>query len=516
MFPVQRFSREFLLARVAQAYFKQSPSSSFVTSDEWWDCALLVHKLVEFRRVQMSNPRWEVQLANASVHGAGVFPAPSMYLNAKLPLLLAQLANEIGPVVHHGQLRCPFIESMGVGWWGVFATTASAPNKFQWMMNVVTGIPAVNTFKVNDAVNLDVAWRNGYSALATVVYTPLYCWERLVAVFNDGIVDGSGYGRGETTWPVSNNPRGGLSMLNQVNYSSTIAFDVSLPFGGRTGVSVPGAPQVTGSRFTSLIQPVDQACWELGLYSRSPAPTFGNAISDLRQSKYYKIYPEGWTFPAYAEEAVTETTTFGGSINMLLADAIKARHKGGSHIGFLSGEDDVDACLLDALRGVLHTIARSSENVIPALAGAACSVIGPIGTAACSTGASILTQKVIDLTTDKSNRQSMSKKEALVALKKEANVILGHKQPGDPVLVGKDWGKKAVYEGLASLEKGYRMKRLDRNKAERDRLRKAIEKEAARAVSKAGAAVKPKGPAPQKKQLRKRKKKVPATPRVAK
>jgi len=480
MFPVQRYVRDILWSRINSALFNQSTGSAFTTDDVWWFASMVVAKHVEFRRVQYSNPRWEIQAVSGTVQDAGVWPAFSWYWDARLPLLLAQLANEIGPVVHHGQLRCPFIQSMGQPWYMIFnAGTTSPTNKYEWNANPIAGVSASNTFTVVNSIALNVAWRNGYDALTTTyVRTPGICWEHLVGYVDDGIVQGAGYDRGEITWPISDSPRGGLAMLCQSNFGAGVA-DQDVKIGTRS-LTYPIPPYIAGWRAASIIEPFDRACYVLGHYSLAPVNTFGAAIQDLRGSKFYTAYAQDFSYNAFVEEAVIGSVTFGGTIPMLLAKAIRDRHYEGDHLGLVSSVDDNSACLVDALRGVMHTIARSSEAVVPALAGAACSVIGPVAGAACSTGASILTQKVIDLTTDKSNRQSMSKKDVLKALEKDAQMIIKAQKPGDVVTVGPEWGKKAIYQGLSAIENNYRDQRLANIKTQKKQIKKQIKKKAAK------------------------------------
>jgi hypothetical protein len=490
--PIQRIYRNFIHGLVFDALSGVSPGSDFtVTPDAGFlASSLMVVNAVEYRRIQQANPRYEIQiLQNGQTGGPSDAPIPMSVLGARLPLLEAQLANEIGAVVYRGQLWCPLAEVLGKRWHDQIRL-GDTDNPTSFFGQPFAGAQFVSTgsFQLNNATTLNTTWLTNYGALSGAIWTPMATFDTIMGKFLTSLGHGVGYGRNELLWPVSNSPRGGAAMLAKIDLSGNQTTGSMFINSAQANYTIF---PISGIGSTVTLSPADHALAVLGVFSRAPTTTFGQTVRNLRNSKFYQELPSSFVYPSWVTEIITATVNTGGSATILLAEAIKERHQQGDEMSLFSGIDDVDACLWDALKGVLHTVARTLEPVVPFVAGSLCAPAGPAAAAGCSAAADIINQRLIDMSTTKTNRQSVSRQEARRKMEKEAHMMDKPSTVGEPVLYGP--GKHvaaAVAGGLAEAADALRARRekqiykqvaKKKKKKEKKKVIKKAQKKAAKA-----------------------------------
>lgn len=474
--PITRLARDFADARIIAAIAGTNPSGTNVTDSNWlWSYYYLV-RAAEWRRIQVSNPRYEIQNANTQSNA----PASITAEPARIPLLDAQFSSEIGCVVHHGQLHAPQVEALGQWWYNVIGGSPGNPHYFFY-----NGCPTIwassNTFPINGATVLDGTWRTNYGASAGgPLWVPCAFINLFAEYFMNGMNQGTKYGGNELVWTVTNNPRGGASMLTR--YLST---------GSRTNNPVRylnstnnwgSMDPIVGLVAWSTIPPADLGIAALAGFSRIFGQNSTIVLKTLRNAKFSFAMPPAYSGYQWLEDAVSATVNTGGSATMLLAKAIEKRHSVGDSLSLMSGSDDVDACLWDALKGVFHNVARAVEPVVPFAAGAICSTAGgPAAAAACSATSRLLMQRVVDISGDKTNRQSYTRVQAQRALTKEGKMLSKPPADGDPV----SYGPHLIDESLPDYERDFqRSQKKAVKKQVKAKLEKKVEKKVARKVEK--------------------------------
>lgn len=322
-----------------------------------------------------------------------------------IPAPLAQLLNDYGPVVRDGLLHLPFFQfTTGDAWfelWDVIGdNSAGIMQMFHAATKKTTGTDAdLNWQAVNGATKtLNGAWVTAYKLLTNYLYVSWYAVYRAHTIMVQFLSNGAGYGKGDILYPVSKGPRGGLVMLTRCSFGSA----VTDPLDTTNNITITYLPlAVIGSYVPITGAEIAMAVIEGWTLSDS---TF---ISTCKYVKTFSSAGENAAVLRYTSVTLGQ----GGTFLDALSNAMERRHgpmMDGSS-GLTSANDNTDACLWDAIKRTVGTIAGALQPAASKAAGIGCGMIPVIGQFAkpvCEAAATNLTSLAVDASKSSTNRHA--------------------------------------------------------------------------------------------------------------
>jgi hypothetical protein len=358
-----------------------------------------------------------------TVIGPQNVPMSQAWQNLRLPLLASQAIAELGCAINKGQLFCPVPAYVGHAWFysrtGTRPATSWNPDSV-WDFNFTSSAPQVPSWTW-ETQTLNAAWQTGYEALSGFVLTPNNAGGRIMSLAVSGLTAGAGFGRSDLVYPVTNNPFGGVCVLVDVFHDQgTNDEDIDMGSSGWQYKRRMYSTLAVGSNIA--IGGVDMAVALFCSWHNDNTTTVQDKKDALISYKYCLEFTAGYSSDVLVTSLANATTNPGGSVVTMLSDAMMRRHSDLGSIGVMSRNDDLDACLWDALKGVIATGARLLEPVGGIIAGAACNAFVPGSGFICSNVAEHVLSVAKDLGTTATNRNAPgSKGEKIAEIAKDVN-----------------------------------------------------------------------------------------------
>lgn len=323
---------------------------------------------------------------------------------------MAQIINDLGAVVRGKMLHIPLLRAqtvaLNVKWytlWNAFGTNGLMANPWNSAM-----ISATNTTQFSWSINgqtaqaISATWVTNNEALAQPLFASWGCVYQLNTLFVKYISNGVAYGKADLLYPVGKGPRGGISMLVKV-VRGPISDDVYW-------VDAEGGAIAITMKYRNLI----------GLVSVSPIVGPEIAVAAIERWPYGEAgtvstskYGRRWAQEGdstIVDRFITETMNPGGTFLDHLSEAMEMRHGMNDVVeGIVTSNDNVDACIWDAMKGILGTIAGAIQPAAGKAAALGCGMIplvGPWVAPACDMGAQALVGFVKDYAETSTNRKA--------------------------------------------------------------------------------------------------------------
>jgi len=343
---------------------------------------------------------------------------PSVIDELVVPAPLAQVINDLGPVVRDDILHLPCNPVANVRWytnWDVLGpgdVTIVGQWNYSLSRTAGAGDPVLKWSAPGcSEVTLNAAWVTAYNLLTNFLYGSWVAVMRAHAQMVKFVSNGVNYGKGDFLYPVSKGPRGGLVMLTRSLFDGTVAKEttdnsMSLTYVPlkEIGAYVP----VTGAEITMV------AIARFGMASATM----------LKSCKYVRMF-QNTGANAFVDRYISQTFGPGGTFQQALADAMEKRHGMNMDVssGLVSANDNIDACLWDSIKSIAGTIAGAIQPAASKAAAIGCGAIPVIGRFAspiCEQAATNLISFATDASKSSTNRHARgSAKGELGKYKKE-------------------------------------------------------------------------------------------------
>lgn len=352
-------------------------------------------------RVRLTQVGYELYSTSVAALTTSRAPISSRwYGEVRLPIPIALLCNDFGAVVQDGELQWPMIEDWGDYWYNGY-TFPAVNNVWRFDDPIVTSSSWTTTALRWQNVTLNSAWVTAYGGLGSTRFiTPFFSADRIASLLARALGSGSGFGRGDLSYAVSGNPRGGASMVATCNFALTLGAVSAIDIGAYT------TPSLTIYPLGGVYANVQLSGEELGMaYLLGAVRSFSN--SEYQTARNSASFPASVSADVVMTNFVTPGCSNGGIVVKLLSDAFEKVHSvGGS---FVYGDAQLqDTCLWDSMKGVLGTATRAIVKVAPIAAGVGCNIVVPGSGKLCSGVAKMASQAILDAHSIKTNRQSFA------------------------------------------------------------------------------------------------------------
>ena len=411
--------------------------------------------------VRLQPYRTEFEVGNATDATSGTLPAwrtlmpGSLRAGMKVHSALGVALNELGPVVADGRLNLPFMSQwLPTGWYDVltqFTNTVSQGTYPASPFNFALASTTPGSWSVSfrwSNQTLDTTWITAYKAIANIagsqppqLYVPWDAATRLgelAAVASTGTVS---YGRGFTFFPMSNNVRGGLGMLTQVN-AENVGNNSLGSWSSQQGCEIKkleintyssGTPTELATVNRSIdaldsLTPLSPEEAALVLY----CPWIWR-ITNVSYCKYRLQFFDVGGVRQIQESIASDLSSPGGVFMQMLSDAMMKRHGSITSLGVVGPNDNPDVCLWDAAKALFRTVGTSLLDIAPVVASAGCNALAPGSGPGCSALAGTIASTVKDLAGIGSIRHSVtSPQEELGKITKETKEVARASKGLDP------------------------------------------------------------------------------------
>jgi hypothetical protein len=336
---------------------------------------------------------------------------PSDIDRLNVPAPVAMALNDFGPVIVSGHLQLPLFKWTPLKeWfrnWNVFGDTA-IEKIFDYSLRKTAGSADPNfTWNVASTTQtISAAWVTAYVLLTNFQFVSWVAVFRLQELVIKLVSNGVAYGKGDILFSVGKGPRGGVCMFSQSvggSLSSDLiiseASDNSLTFDFYSLRNIGSPIPIVGPEIVMSL-----LCrWRPTVSRQAENWKFGRAFSALGGN-------------SYVDRFVNVILGPGGTFLDMFSQAMKDRHMHhDTTSGLVNGNDQVGACLWDAIKGIAGTIASAVQ---PA-AEAACGFLpgGPLTNKACGAAVKAVAAYAGDMGRTATNRKRLrTRKEELRAL----------------------------------------------------------------------------------------------------
>jgi hypothetical protein len=336
---------------------------------------------------------------------------PSTLDSLTVPAPVAQLINDLGPVIRDSMLHVPTITGMSAWYtyWDIFGpgnSSISSLGNSALVKTAGTNDPVI-VFRAPGTGDITVngTYRTNWGATAGSNIWSWTCIQYLHELLTIFMTSGNNYGKGDFLYPVSKGPRGGLCMFAKDVLASSIVIDTML--------GVAGAASAITMAYYPLVQmgsyvPITGAEITMAALTRFSE----GSATQMGTVKYLRSYA-GTGQNSFVDRFVSQILGPGGTFQEALAAAMEKRHgmMMDSSSGLVSSNDNIDACLWDAIKSVAGTIAGALQPAASKAAGIGCGAIPFVGQFAkplCETAASNLVKFAADSAKSSTNRHAVN------------------------------------------------------------------------------------------------------------
>jgi hypothetical protein len=326
-----------------------------------------------------------------------------------IPAPLAQIVNDLGPVVRDGMLHLP-MQQIATGtdkwtdWWNTLGPgpTIATEQIFQQCLKRTGGTtdPTLTwEGSVAGTQTMGSGWIAAYILLTNFLGVSWSMIHSAHSYMVNFISNGNAYGKGDILYPISKGPRGGLVMLTRLDNASPIARVIdatnqALTFTSTPVASIASYVPITGAE----IAMVAIEGWGQGNQTFTSTCKYVKQFSGIGENNYIDRY-------------MSVTLGPGGTFLDALSAAMERRHgvDMDPESGLVSAGDNTDACLWDAIKRTVGTIAGALQPAASKAAGIGCGMIPLVGQFAkpiCEAAATNLTSMAADAAKSSTNRHS--------------------------------------------------------------------------------------------------------------